>query len=167
MNRAVTDIVHDIPPFPAVRDSLEKAVKHADLMVVSATPSEALEREWAEHELSQYVALIAGQEMGTKAEHLRIAAGNNYRSGHALMIGDAIGDLNAARDNQVLFYPIIPGAEARSWERFNLEALERFLTGNYAGPYQDNLIAEFETLLPDTAPWQNPLGKTDVSDGLL
>ena len=36
-------------------------------MVVSATPGEALEREWREHHLAGLVALIAGQEMGGKA----------------------------------------------------------------------------------------------------
>ena len=42
----------------------------ADVLVVSATPGEALQREWEEHGLSRHVALIAGQELGSKKEHL-------------------------------------------------------------------------------------------------
>jgi hypothetical protein len=33
-------------------------------------PLEALEREWAENKIDKYVRLIAGQEYGTKTEHL-------------------------------------------------------------------------------------------------
>jgi len=43
------------------------------VMVVSATPGEALQREWHEHGLVRHVALIAGQELGSKREHLGLA----------------------------------------------------------------------------------------------
>ena len=42
----------------------------ADLIIVSQTPLEALEREWKEHNLEKYVNVIAGQEHGTKTEHI-------------------------------------------------------------------------------------------------
>ena len=42
----------------------------ADAFVVSATPNEALIREWQEHAIDGYVKVIAGQEMGNKKEHL-------------------------------------------------------------------------------------------------
>jgi len=35
--------------------------------------------------------------------------------------GTTLGDLRAAKDNGVLFYPILPGAEESSWERFYKE----------------------------------------------
>ena len=44
-----------------------------------------------------------------------------------LMIGDAPGDLKAARANGALFYPINPGAEDLSWKRFHDEAFDRFV----------------------------------------
>jgi len=31
--------------------------------------------------------------------------------------------------------------------------MERFLSGTYAGDYEAKLIAEFESLLPETPPW--------------
>ena len=126
----------------------------ADLIVVSATPGEALVREWEEHDIARYVRVIAGQEMGTKAEHLTLAARGKYRSDHMLMIGDAPGDLKAARANEALFYPINPGQEDRSWRRFYEEGMHRFLGGTYAGGYEAGLIAEFEKLLPEVPPWK-------------
>ena len=38
------------------------------------------------------------------------------------MIGDAPGDMKAARANGALFFPINPGHEDESWERFYDEA---------------------------------------------
>jgi hypothetical protein len=70
------------------------------------------------------------------------------------MIGDAPGDLKAAKANGAWFYPINPGNEAESWKRLLEQALERFLEGRYGGAYEDARIAEFEALLPDTPPWK-------------
>jgi phosphoglycolate phosphatase-like HAD superfamily hydrolase len=154
VNASVADMVHGVPPFPWVRESLAFLSDKADMIVVSATPMEALIREWEEHGIAKYVRVIAGQEMGKKALHLKLAAGNKYPSDHVLMIGDAPGDLNAARANDALFYPINPGHEEESWQRFYEEAVHRFLAGEYAGEYEAELIAEFEKLLPEIPPWQ-------------
>ncbi|MDX2035964.1 MAG: HAD family hydrolase [Isosphaeraceae bacterium] len=154
VNRAVNAMVHDVPPFPFVRESLGKMDGKADVMVVSATPGEALHREWSEHGLARHVALIAGQELGSKKEHLSIAAGDRYDHDKILMIGDAPGDQKAAEAVGVLFYPIAPGAEDESWRRFHDEALPRFYAGTYAGDYMNRLIAEFQALLPSTPPWK-------------
>ncbi|HFD39494.1 MAG TPA: HAD family hydrolase, partial [Anaerolineae bacterium] len=85
--------------------------------------------------------------------HLALAAGGKYPPERILMIGDAPGDLRAARANDALFYPINPGHEEESWRRFYEEAMHRFLNGTYAGTYEARLIEEFEALLPDTPPW--------------
>lgn len=153
VNDFVADIVHNVPAFPYTHESLQAVQAHADLMVVSATPTEALEREWAQIGLAQYMRLIAGQELGTKQEHLRLAAQGKYAPDHILMIGDALGDLKAARSINALFYPIVPGREDESWERFYREAHAKFLNGHYAGAYEAALIAEFEQTLGDTPPW--------------
>ena len=60
------------------REPAEDGRRASDLMVVSATPGEALEREWDEHGLAQYMNVIAGQEMGTKAQHVEYAAKGKY-----------------------------------------------------------------------------------------
>jgi len=153
VNATVADIVHDVPPFPYVRECLEKAVAHADMIVVSATPGEALVREWHEHDLATYVAAIAGQEMGKKGDHLRLAANGKYPADKILMIGDAPGDMKAARANDAFFYPVNPGREAASWKRLHDEALDRFFDGTYKGEYEGALVDEFLAGLPDTPPW--------------
>ena len=155
VNAAVAEMVHGIPPFPYVRESLAFLAERADMIVVSATPLEALTREWEEHDLARYVRVIAGQEMGKKSLHLELAAQGRYAPEHVLMVGDAPGDLRAARAVGALFYPINPGQEADSWRRFYEEAVHRFLAGEYAGEYEAALIAEFEGLLPETPPWKS------------
>ena len=154
VNASIADIVHDLPPFPYVRESLDLLLTKTDTIVVSQTPGEALVREWNEHGIDKYVRIIAGQEMGTKKQHLKMATEGKYEANHVLMIGDAFGDLDAARGNKALFFPINPGDEEASWERFYKEGIQKFLAGEFAGAYEAALIADFEKLLPATPPWK-------------
>jgi len=154
VNASIKDIVKGMPPFPFVRESLEKIGTQADAIVVSATPCEALAREWEEHDIAKYVDVIAGQEMGKKAEHLSYAAKGKYEKDHILMIGDAPGDMKAAKANDALFYPVNPGDETKSWKRFQDEAFDKFINGQYAGSYEEKLIADFLEHLPETPPWK-------------
>jgi phosphoglycolate phosphatase-like HAD superfamily hydrolase len=154
VNKAIDDMVHGVPPFPYVRASLEKLTAVADMIVCSATPQQALEKEWAEHNIHGHVAVICGQEVGGKQEILERAMRHGYGQHKVLMIGDAPGDLKAARGAGALFYPINPGHEEASWERFHNEACDRFLNGQYAGSYEAALIAEFDRYLPETPPWR-------------
>jgi phosphoglycolate phosphatase-like HAD superfamily hydrolase len=154
VNEMIEDVVEGVPPFPFFRDSLARMNEQADVIVVSQTPGEALEREWAEHDIAKDVRLIAGQELGTKTEHLKFAAGGKYAPARMLMIGDAPGDFKAAQANHALFYPINPGDEERSWDRLFKEALSRFFAGTYAGDYEAALIREFEACLPEKPAWQ-------------
>jgi phosphoglycolate phosphatase-like HAD superfamily hydrolase len=158
VNAAIADMVHDVPPFPFVRESLEKISEWADILVCSATPGEALVREWEEHGISRYVAVIAGQELGSKKEHIHMACGGRWEHSRILMIGDAPGDMKAARGNNALFFPINPGAEDGSWELFLNEAADRFRNGQYTAEYEGKLIAEFDKLLPELPPWKQARG---------
>ena len=100
--------------------------------------------------------MICGQEMGSKTEHLRYGAAGKYDAEKILMVGDAPGDMKAAKANHALFYPINPGQETASWQRFHTEAAEKFFAGEYAGDYEKALIDEFMTYLPSTPPWKQP-----------
>ncbi len=154
VNAAVKDIVFGVPPFPKVRQTLDRIVATADLAVVSGTPGEALQREWDENRISEYPQVIAGQELGKKNQHLAaMCGGDRYAAGKKLMIGDAPGDRKAAESTGCLFYPVNPGREEESWERLCDEALGRFFAGTYAGAYQNARVAEFEALLPERPPW--------------
>jgi phosphoglycolate phosphatase-like HAD superfamily hydrolase len=154
VNATIADMVHGIPPFPYIRESLEFLKDKADMIVVSQTPDEALYREWAEHKIDTYVRHIAGQEKGKKSQHIEWAAGGKYQPDHILMIGDAPGDMRAAKANDALFYPINPGHEEESWQRFYEEAMHKFLNLEFEGAYEASLIAEFEKFMPETPPWQ-------------
>jgi phosphoglycolate phosphatase-like HAD superfamily hydrolase len=153
VNAAIADIVEGVPPFPLVRETLQKVNTRADAMCISQTPVEALKREWAEHQLDGMVRIIAGQEMGTKSEHLAHAAADKYPAHKILMIGDAPGDYKAAKANNALFFPVNPGDEERSWERLFHEALDRFFQGTYAGAYEAQLVREFDARLPEKPSW--------------
>ncbi len=163
VNAAIADMVHGCGPFPGVREAMQAMHDRVDQMTVSATPMEALRREWAEHGLAQYMQVIAGQEMGSKAEHVQYAAVGKYPPHHILLIGDAPGDRDAAAKVGCLYYPILPGEEKRSWLRFTAEALPKFLAGEFEGAYQASLIAEFNAKLPDTVPWETISGDRRVT----
>lgn len=150
---AVADLVHDVPPFPGVREALQHMQTRADLIVCSATPNAALQKEWDEHGIDQYVQAICGQESGSKKESLTACKKFGYEPHKMLMIGDAPGDQAAAEAVGALFYPINPGHEEQSWVRFNQEACEKFFNGTFAGAYQQQLIQEFEKYLPEHPSW--------------
>lgn len=154
VNASVAEMIQGLAPIPVVLDSLKIIQEKADPLVVSQTPEEALQREWKEHGIDSYVRFIAGQEHGTKTEHIALAAKGKYPDEKILMIGDAPGDYDAARLNEVLFYPIVPGLEEASWIKFREEALFRFFEGTYQGDYEDMLIREFHRYLPEIPPWE-------------
>jgi phosphoglycolate phosphatase-like HAD superfamily hydrolase len=151
VNETVERFVRGVPPFPYVRECLEKLAPKADMVVASATPGEALKREWEEHNIHGFVRAICGQEVGTKKEILHVA--KKYAADHTLMIGDAPGDHSAAKGNNALFFPINPGAEEQSWKRLFDEGINRFLSGTFAGEYQKALLDEFDRYLPNRPPW--------------
>ncbi len=154
VNARVADMVLGVGPFPFVMDVLKRGHEMADMIVVSQTPLEALEREWEENGMTPYVNLIAGQEHGTKSEHIRFATeGKGYAADKILKVGDAPGDHKAAKDNNAFFYPIVPGNEEASWERLAREGLAKFFAGTFAGEYQKKLLAEFDAALPSEPHW--------------
>ena len=153
VNQAIADTVRDVPPFPLVRECLEMMAEKAKIVVISSTPTEALDREWEQHDLRRYVARIAGQEAGAKVEVLAAEA-KQYDRDKVLMIGDAPGDHDAATKNKALYYPIEPNREEESWRRLHDEALPRFFAGTYAGAFMAEQVKRFEAGLPDTPPWK-------------
>jgi phosphoglycolate phosphatase-like HAD superfamily hydrolase len=141
------------PPYPSVRETLEQASRQAEIMVISSSSHETLIQDWGETGLLPLTTHVAGQEMGNKTRQLESALRGGADPAHTLMMGDAPGDLEAARANDVLFYPILPGAEEASWQRFKSEAMDRFFEGTYAGEYEESLLADFENVLRPDDPW--------------
>ncbi len=87
----------------------------ADVIVVSQIPEEALEREWKEHNIDSYVDFIAGQEMGTKTEHISLTAGNKYSPNKMLIAGSrrCTGRHEGSKGKQCTFLPYNFGKRRR------------------------------------------------------
>ena len=153
VNKDIAENMDEIGPFKGVRKCLEKMGATSDLLIVSQTPEEALVHEWDLHGIQHYVQAIAGQELGTKTEHLQMVREGRYEGSQVLMIGDAAGDRKAAAENDALFFPINPGHEEESWQALYEEGYDKFLAGSFSGSYQQKLIDEFEALLPEAYPW--------------
>lgn len=153
VNQSVEKIVRNIQPFPYVKECFKKMKKNADIIIVSQTPIDSIIREWKEHHIDIYPKIIAGQELGTKAEHIKLASKGKYDPYKILMIGDAPGDLDAAKNNEALFFPIIPSQEESSWKLLFTEALDKFFNGDYAGIYEKKIIDKFKNSLPVKPFW--------------
>lgn len=154
VSRRVDTEMQPVPPFPHVREALAAIAAGSDMAVVSQTPVAAVEREWKANGIDGFAGCIAGQEFGPKAGQLLAATDGRYPRDRVLMIGDAYGDLEAAREAGVSFFPIYPSEEEASWKQFLEEAYPRFLSGTFDTAYQSALIQRFETLLPTTPPWE-------------
>lgn len=146
-------IVHDVSPLPGVRETFARISEFADIVIVSATPHDAIVREWGAQNLLDHITVVAGQELGTKKECIRKAAEGKFSPDKVLMVGDALGDYTAALNNSVLFFPIIPGWEVESWGLLRTEAAERFHEGSYAGAYMDELLKKFDSVLQEEPNW--------------
>lgn len=143
-----------VPPFAGAVKALRMLQNSSDAVVISQTPEHALNNEWQLHNIRQYVSATAGLEFGSKTEQIQVANQGRYLTSRILMIGDAMGDLTAARNTHACFFPIMPEHEEASWEQFCTEAYPKFLNGSYVGSYQDALIEAFQSALPELPPWQ-------------
>jgi phosphoglycolate phosphatase-like HAD superfamily hydrolase len=152
MSRRISELP-PIPVFDGVFQGLEKLHAAADLIVVSQTTEDALVREWNHAGIAQFVDVIAGAELGSKTESLKTSMKGRYGPEQTLMVGDATGDLEAARAAGCLFFPILPGDEVASWVELCEEGLTRLKNGTFAGVYQKALIARFNAALSPVPPW--------------
>lgn len=139
--------VEGLMPFKFVKESLEKAQQYADIVVVSSASGKGLLNDWKTGEIDVFTTQILGQEAGTKKEQLKLAAKGRYDEDKIIMLGDALGDYEAAKSINALFFPIFPGNEEKAWENFYREGLDKFLNGEFKGEYQNKIIDEFNKML--------------------
>ena len=81
------------------------------------------------------------QNVGSKAFCIGEMLKKGYEKDKVLMTGDAPGDHDAAKKNDVFYYPILVRHEKESWDEFVATAIPKLISGDYAGAYQK--IAEF------------------------
>jgi phosphoglycolate phosphatase-like HAD superfamily hydrolase len=143
--------------FPAAVAALPRIALAGEILVLTAAPEAAVAREWKEAGILGWTGGIAGQERGPKAACLAAAqAGRSPAAGggcRVLVVGDAMGDLEAARCNGAAFFPVIPGREDECWTELASSGLERFAAGERSP--SSGLLADFMAALPATPPWRN------------
>jgi len=149
VNESVDRMVKNIYPFKSAVKVLEKLSQFCDIMVVSGTPTAALEKEWTEHNLKRFVKLICGQEAGSKKDHLINHAKGRYAEKNILMIGDAPQDHKAAQSINAFFFPINPGKEEESWKKILNEGIDRFTNNSLDDLFQQSLLEDFYSYLPE------------------
>ena len=148
VNRTIEEkLAGNDKPVEGAKEGLEAANNVANVAIVSSANGVAVLDEWTRHELAVHVDVMLGQEAGTKAYCIEQMKKFGFDNTHVLMVGDAPGDLDAAEKNGVFYYPILVGKEKFSWDRFQNEALGKFLDGSFEGEYQQQLIEEFNSNL--------------------
>lgn len=147
VNESIENLPQDDEPFEGVKVGLEGISKLADISVVSSANGEALDNEWNRHDLVKYLKALLGQEAGTKQHCIAELKKKGYDANKILMVGDAPGDLQAAQNNGVFFYPILVNKEGFSWDRLLNEAVPKLIKGEFTKEYQDMLIKEFNDTL--------------------
>ena len=126
-----TELVGEDKPFEGVKSALEEISKVAQIAIVSSANSEAVNSEWKRHGLMPFVSEFFGQERGSKAAAIKEIKSLGFEKEKILMVGDAPGDLDAAKVNEVHFYPVLFGKEKESWETLVTKILPEFIDGHY------------------------------------
>ena len=133
--------------FRGVREALQEIHQQADVAVVSSANRNAVEEEWKQEGLLEYVNVLMTQEDGSKAACISKLLKEGYPQNHVMMVGDAPGDLKAARENGVLYFPILANQEEASWNRLRTKVFEIFLKGSYEGAAEQEQEAAFHNNL--------------------
>ena len=145
-SKRVNESIEKLPPslaFNGVSEVLHSIVDKVDLVGVSSANEAAVVEEWTRLNLISLFKEVACQNKGNKAHIISESLKRGYKKENTIMLGDALGDLNAALKNGVWFFPIVPGKEEASWVRFYNEGLTKLLSNQFDQNYQDQLINEF------------------------
>lgn len=133
---------HDFP-FEGANEGLEKMAELGDVYVVSSANPEAVKDEWERHGLMEHIDDMYTQDRGKKADVLAGFVADGQDAHKILMIGDSPGDLEAAEQNGVFFYPILVGKEEESWKEFQDTVAEQFAAGNFTQEDHDRYVEKF------------------------
>ena len=142
-----TKACEGLMPYPGVRESLSEATKTAAVAVVSSAAKAGLEKDWAAGGLIPCVDLLMSQEDGSKTAQLKKAMTRCGENVQAVMLGDTDSDGVSAHEAGAMFYPIMPGDEAASWQRFREEILPLFLAGKYNEQEEAKYYGQLKAML--------------------
>ena len=147
VNESVENFAKNMPLISGASKTINYLSKHADIIVVSNTPFTALYNDWSDNSIKDVASLICSQETGSKIDILDVATKEKYDKSKVLMIGDSPSDFYAAKENDVSFFPIIPGKEDISWRFLQSKALSSFFSIEYKHNYENKKISEFESAI--------------------
>lgn len=131
VNKKISENENKFQAFDNVRESLLNMSKNGSVYVVSSANKEAVEKEWEKNHLIEYVEKIFCQDTGKKKEIIQSLIKEKDEKSLFIMIGDAPGDLRAAKKNNILFYPILAGKEVVSWKEFNKNIINKIVNRSY------------------------------------
>lgn len=130
-------------PFEGVKEGLAHAHEYADVAIVSSANLQAVVEEWELYGLLEHVDIILAQDTGSKAYCIQKLLKKGYDKENVMMTGDAPGDYDAAKKNDVFYYPILVRHEKESWVEFKENAVTKLVKGEFAGEYQQKKVDEF------------------------
>ena len=133
----------EVLPFEGAKEALAFAKRYADVAVVSSANLNAVLEEWEKHGLLAHVDIVLAQNCGSKAYCISELLKKGYQQDKVVMCGDALGDMQAAENNGVHYYPILVRKEKESWEEFVEVGLNKLLLGEYGGEYEAKKKKEF------------------------
>ena len=129
-----------------MEESLRQLHAVADVAVVSAANESAIASEWKRYGLARHADVIFGQEVGSKANSIATMLACGYESHKVMMVGDAMGDAQAAAANGVAFVPILPGRGLPAGAACRRSPAQ-LLHGTFSPAYQAELIAALRSAL--------------------
>lgn len=143
VNQAIKAYEGPVLAFPGVRECFEQMRQFGEIVVVSSANKEAVMEEWEEQGLLQYVSEVFCQDHGLKSDIIASLIGEGAINNRILMVGDSVGDLEAAQNNEVAFYPIMVRKEEESWEQLREEVASAFARGDYSAEMEQEQIQRF------------------------
>lgn len=149
VNQAIKNYTGPVLAFIGVHKGLEKLSQLGKVYVVSSANKEAVDEEWSEQGLLDFVTELYCQDRGKKEDVIKLLIDKGYNLDNIIMIGDSPGDLKAAELNNVHFYPILVGWEMRSWADLTETIADDFVNQTFAGEKETNLIQAFWKNLDD------------------
>lgn len=130
-------------PFPPVKKILSDIKDKVDLVGVSSANEAAVTEEWKGAGIYSDFRFVACQSVGKKDRIIAKSLECGYDKDKAVRLGDAKGDIDAAKENEIRFFPIIPGKETQSWKEFEEDGLPKLLSGTFSKEYQELLLKKF------------------------
>ena len=133
--------------FDNCKETLIKLSEVCDLVGVSSANKSAVIEEWTRNDIIKYFKFVACQDVGSKSYIISEAIKNGYNVNNVIMLGDALGDYKAAKENSCLFYPLIPSRESEGWKK--LESLIDVIKNGEFIKREEKYIKEFKDFLGD------------------